>query len=76
MIELELHDDIPAGPGEKHGPAGPTHAGSVRVEFEYQVEVWLSDIEQDHKDIVRIVSKDLGREWKRNVLGEFEEVES
>jgi hypothetical protein len=75
MIELELHDDTPAGPGEKHGPGGPTHAGSVRVDSEYQVDVWLSDIEHDHKDIVRIVSKDLGREWKRNALGAFEEVE-
>lgn len=74
MIELELHDDTPAGPGEKHGPAGPTHCGRVKVDYEYQAEQWVIDIEGMYPHIVRIKAPALGREWARNSQGKFEEV--
>lgn len=73
MIELELHDDTPAGPGEKHGPAGPTHCGSVKVDYEYQAEMWVQEIQADHPTVVRIVAKEIGREWKRGADGQFVE---
>jgi len=74
MIELELHDDTPAGPGEKHGPGGPTHCGTVRVDYEYQAEMWVQDIQTDYPKVVRVVAKELGRGWRRNSGGVFEEV--
>jgi hypothetical protein len=77
MIEIELHDNTPAGPGEKHGP-GPTHCGTVRVEYEYQAEMWVQDIETDYPHVVRVVAKDgsAQREWKRDERGSFKEVRS
>jgi hypothetical protein len=69
-MKLELHDaDTTA---TKHGSSGPTHAGSVTVDYEYQAEEWVKEIEQDYPDIVRLVL-DNGREWRR-VNGRFEEV--
>lgn len=73
MIELELHDDTPAEPDGKHGPGGPTHCGSVKVDYEYQAEMWVEEIQTCHPKVVRVVAKELGREWLRNSDGIFEE---
>jgi hypothetical protein len=75
MIELELHDDTPAGPDEKHGPGGPTHCGTARVDYEYQAEMWVQDVEMIPDVVVRIVAKSLGREWRRSSNGKFVETQ-
>jgi hypothetical protein len=63
---LYLHDNDPAGPGEKHGPRGPTHCGTIRdVDYEYQAEQWALDIASDHPNVVRIESPQLPYEWHR-----------
>jgi len=72
-MELYLHDDTPAEPGQKHGVDGPTHAGTLSFEYEHGGDVALSDeIEQvaaNHKPIVRIRCGSLGKfegcEWLR-----------
>ncbi len=74
-MKLFLHDDTPAAPGEKHGPEGPTHAGTVRFEYGHGEDLSLSDeIEQVAAKspwIVRIVCPDLHEqdgarcEWAR-----------
>jgi len=51
MIVLELHDDT-------------SHAATVTVDYEYQLEQWLIDIGAELPKIVRATSND-GREWKR-----------
>jgi hypothetical protein len=71
-MEITLHDNTPAAPGEKHGRDGPTHAGSVRVDYEYQAEMRVQDIEKDPHHIVRVWVPDLGREWLR-IDGKFVE---
>lgn len=73
-MRLYLHDNTPAGPGEPHGERGPTHCGSVSVDYEYQAEMWVEEIEKDHPHVVRIECPDLGREWRRNESGKFTEV--
>lgn len=65
-MKIHLHDDTPAKPGEKHGPEGPTHCASVNIDYEYQAEMWVKDIEVDSPEIVRVDAPDLGREWKRD----------
>ena len=71
-MRLDLHDDTPAKSGEKHGPEGPTHCGSVTVDYEYQIEMWLEDIGRDHPEVVRVRCPDAGRVWRR-VGTKFEE---
>jgi len=73
VIKLYLHDDNPAGPGEPHGERGPTHCGTVTVDYEYQAEMWIKEIEGIEPMIVRIECPDLGREWHR-IDGSFLEV--
>ena len=74
-MRLHLHDNEPAKPGEKHGEDGPTHCGSVTVDYEYQVEQWVIDVGNDHPDIMYARCPDLRRAWRR-VAGtkKFEEV--
>lgn len=68
------HDDESA-PGWKPGPGerGPTHCGTITVDYAYQVEQWVIDIEKDDPIVVRIECPDIGREWRRNELGKFVE---
>ncbi len=73
-MKIHLHDDAPAKPGEKHGERGPTHCADVTVDFEYQAEMWVADIETDHPNVVRVECPALGREWKRDGAGAFVEV--
>lgn len=74
-MKLYLHDNTPAGPGEPHGERGPTHCGNVGpVDYEYQVEMWVQEIETDHPHVVRIECPAIGREWKRDGSGKFTEV--
>ena len=73
-LSVFLHDGTPAGPGEKHGPRGPTHCGTTRVDYAYQVEQWVSDLEKDQPKVVRIECPDIGREWRRDETGRFLEV--
>jgi hypothetical protein len=73
-VKAFLHDNEPAGPGEKHGERGPTHCGTITVDYEYQIEQWVIELEHDASYVVRIECPDLGREWKRNESGKFVEV--
>jgi hypothetical protein len=74
-MRIELHDGTPAGPGEPHGPAGPTHCGTahVEVDYEYQFEMWMDSVHEEHPDAVRLVAPELGREWVRDSTGRFVE---
>jgi hypothetical protein len=72
-MDLFLHDDTPAKPGEKHGEDGPTHAGTVHVDYAYQVEEWVYEVQVAHPAIVRLRCPDLGREWLRGPDGKFVE---
>ncbi len=74
MIRLECHDNTPTGPGEKHGHEGPTHCRTVRVDYEYQAEMWVQELQADYPEVVRIVSHELEREWKRDEQGKFASV--
>lgn len=73
MIEFHMHNASEAAPGEKHGPRGPTHAGTGRVDYAYQVEQWVIDL-QDDLYVVRIECPALGREWCRNDEGRLTEL--
>ena len=69
---LYLHDNTPAGPGEKHGSRGPTHCGTIRdVDYEYQVEEHVKMVEEDHDFVVRIECLELGCEWNRDANKKF-----
>lgn len=71
-MKLHLHDNKPDEKG-KHGPRGPTHCADVDVDYEYQAEQWVIELEEE-KNIVRIECPDLGREWRRNEHGKFTEI--
>lgn len=62
MTTLYLHDNDVTS--TKHGSKGSTHAGTLQVDYEYQLIEWLQDIGIDYPHIVRIESND-GREWVR-----------
>lgn len=68
-----LFDDTPAAPGEKHGERGPTHCATITVDYEYQVEMWVQEIEKDNPKVVRIECPTLLRAWKRDDKGVFVE---
>lgn len=76
MIVLHCFDDKPAKPGEKHGELGPTHCANVggngTIEFPYQAEMWVQEIEKDYPEVVRIECPALNRIWVRN-HGKFHE---
>ncbi len=74
MPILDCYDDTPSAPGEEHGPKGPTHCASIRVDYAYQAEMWVQEIEKDQPEIVRIECEGLKREWKRNEAGKMVEV--
>jgi hypothetical protein len=65
-----LYDPVTFAP--LHGHRGHTHAATVRVDYEYQVEMWVDEVQKDHPNIVRIECPDLGREWIR-IDGRFVE---
>lgn len=66
-MKIELHDDTPARPGEKHGPGGPTHCANLqRPEYEYQLEQHLIDIVTDWPEVVRVWDPLTGREWLKS----------
>lgn len=60
-MKLYLHDDGTAPPSNSE--RGGTHAYTVTCDYEYQVEMWLRDIANDYRDIVRVECPDLGCEW-------------
>lgn len=65
-MKLYLHDNTPAAVGEKHGERGPTHMGTIHdLDYEYQAEQWVIDLEKDDLAIVRIECPSLGCEWRR-----------
>lgn len=72
VLRVFLHDDGTSPPGT--GEDGPTHTGTARVDYPYQVEQWVIDATKDLPHIVRIRCPELGREWRRNEEGKFEEV--
>jgi hypothetical protein len=75
-LRLFLHDNTPAKEGEPHGEDGPTHAGTVQVDYEYQIETWVFDeIQSDYPRIIRARCPELSREWKRGSDGKFAEIE-
>lgn len=61
-MKAYLHDDTPSTP---HGFRGPTHAGTLTVDCEYQLLMWLEVIGREYPKIVRIETDD-GREWRRH----------
>jgi hypothetical protein len=65
-----LYDPVTFAPN--HGHRGHTHAGTVRVDYEYQVEMWVSEIQSGHPYIMRIECPEIEREWKR-IDGKFVE---
>lgn len=73
MIKIHLFDNTPAKPGEKHGSLGPTHCGNITVDYEYQAEMWVQEIEKDYTHVVRVDVPDLGREWLRDDSGKMVE---
>lgn len=73
-MKIYFHDNTPAGPGEIHGIDGPTHAGTVSVDYEYQVEMWVVDAEKTELKCFRIRCPMLQREWKRDDTGKMIEV--
>lgn len=55
-MNIYLHDgrpDIPLAPGAPDEGQGPTHCGTIRVDYDYQVEEWVKELERDHKRVVR-----------------------
>lgn len=72
-MKVHLYDNTPAAPGEKHGERGPTHCADITVDYEYQVEMWVEEIEQYQTEVVRIECPTLRREWLRNAEGKFVE---
>jgi hypothetical protein len=76
MIVLHCFDNTPAEPGQKHGPLGPTHCLDVgkqgTIEYEYQAEIWVQELETEAPDIVRIECPALNRTWVRTE-GKFHE---
>ena len=74
-LRVHFHDNTPAKPGEAHGDDGPTHCGSVTVDYEYQVEMWVFDeIDQHSPKIHRVRCPAIQREWKRDEAGKMKEV--
>lgn len=65
-----LYDPVTFAP--KHGHRGHTHAGTVRVDYEYQVEMWVGEVQSNYPHIVRIECPAIRREWIR-VDGRFVE---
>jgi hypothetical protein len=66
-MEIYLFDNTPDDAiVEEHGPMGPAHAGTVTVDYEYQVEIWVEEVEKDHPNIVKAHCPDLGRMWERH----------
>lgn len=61
---------------QKYGSRGPTtHCAVVRdLEYPYQVEQWVIDLETDEPQVVRCVCPELGRVWERRADGRFCEV--
>lgn len=51
---VHFFDNTPAEPGEDHGPLGPTHCGSVPVDYEYQAEQWVMDVRDINSSVVRV----------------------
>lgn len=73
-MRLFLHDDVPSEP---HGEDGPTHAGTITVDYEYQIEQWAIEAHDSLKpEIVRLRCPELHREWKRTPVGFVETTES
>jgi hypothetical protein len=73
-MKAYCHDNTPAKPGEKHGERGPTHCATITVDYEYQVEQWVIELEKYEPRVVRVECPELGREWRRNEHGKFTEV--
>jgi hypothetical protein len=76
MLKLFFHDNTPAAPGQNHGPDGPTHAGTARVDYPYQVEMLVQEIfgPAGRSDILFARSPELQRAWRRTGPSGFEEV--
>lgn len=70
-VRLELHDANVTDP-VKGRMSSPTHAGTAHVDYEYQAEEMVREIERDYPFIVRCALEN-GREWQR-IDGRFVEV--
>jgi hypothetical protein len=73
-ITLDLFDATPAKEGEPQGPKGPTHSATTTVDYVYQAEMIIEDVQNDYPTIVRVHSPELGREWRRGEDGKMHEV--
>lgn len=63
-MKLEFHDGN-VNDTVKANMSGPTHAGTVHVDYEYQVEEYVRMMEDERPEIIRILLVDNGREWLR-----------
>lgn len=52
-MKVHFFDDTPAKPGEKHGSLGPTHCGSVSVDYEYQADMWVDEVRDLNSSVVK-----------------------
>ena len=77
MIILHCYDDTPCKPEEvKPGALSPTHCFTIgkggSIEYAYQAEEWVHQVEEDYPGVVRVECLALGRTWiRRN--GKMEE---
>lgn len=72
-VTLDMFDATPAKDGEPHGPKGPTHTMTTTADYEYQIEMYVDDAEQNFPSVVRIHSPELNREWVRGEDGKMHE---
>lgn len=70
-MKAHVHDDETEA--KEHGPLGPSHRGTLTVDYEYQLEQFLIDLPKDDPKATRVVSED-GREWRKTDKGEFHQV--
>ena len=70
MIVLHCYDDNPCKPEDMTPKAlSPTHCFSIgnggTIEYVYQAEEWVRQVEEDHREVVRVECPTLGRTWVR-----------
>ncbi len=64
-MKIYFFDNNPAKPGEKHGIMGPCHCATASIDYQYQAEMLVAEIFQDHPNVIRAECPDLGMVWNR-----------
>lgn len=60
-LYLECFD---AQPTKEHGPLGPLHTGTIRINPE-NLDKWIAEIEYDYPLVMRVELRDNTRKWNR-----------